>query len=73
MFGGAKLTKNADPDKHSYSAQVQVYHFVYTCIITGATAFLFVNATRIYQFKAKYSEIKKYHLYLGNISKDSYR
>ena len=59
MSRGAKLTKNADPDKHSYSAQVQVYNFVYACIITGATAFLFVNATKIYQFKAKDSEIKK--------------
>ena len=31
---------------------------------------LFVNATEIYQFKAKDSEIKDYALYLGNISKD---
>ena len=34
-----------------------------------ATVF-FVNATKIYQFKAKDSEIKKYPLCLGNISKD---
>ena len=33
-------------------------------------SFLFVNATKIYQFKAKDSEIKKYPLCLGNISKD---
>ena len=32
--------------------------------------FLFVNATKIYQFKAKCSEIKKYLLCLGNISGD---
>ena len=32
--------------------------------------FLFVNATKIYQFKAKDSEIKDYSLCLGNISKD---
>ena len=32
--------------------------------------FLFVNATKIYQFKAKCSEIKDYALHLGNISKD---
>ena len=35
----------------------------------GATL-LFVNATIIYKFKAKYSKIKKYPLCLGNISGD---
>ena len=30
-------------------------------------SFFFVNASKIYQFKAKYSE-KKHVLYLGNIS-----
>ena len=34
-------------------------------------SFLFVNATKIYQFKAKDSGIKDYTLRLGNISKDS--
>ena len=33
-------------------------------------SFLFVNATKIYQFKAKDSKIKKYPLCLGNISKN---
>ena len=33
-------------------------------------SFLFVNATKIYQFKAKNSETKDYPLCLGNISKD---
>ena len=33
-------------------------------------SFLFVNATKIYQFKAKMSDIKPYPLFLGNISKD---
>ena len=33
-------------------------------------SFLFVNATKIYQFKAKYSEIKDVALCLSNISKD---
>ena len=32
--------------------------------------FLFVNATKIYQFNAKDSEIKKYLLCLGNFSGD---
>ena len=36
----------------------------------GSNGFLFVNATKIYQFKAKDSEIKRYPLCLGNISKD---
>ena len=31
---------------------------------------MFVNATKIYQFKAKDSEIKDHALCLGNISKD---
>ena len=34
----------------------------------GSNSFLFVNATKIYQFKAKDSETKKYHLCLGNNS-----
>ena len=36
----------------------------------GINRFLFVNDTKIYQFKAKNSEIKDYALCLGNISKD---
>ena len=36
----------------------------------GSNSFLFVNATKIHHFKARGSEIKKYPLYLGNISKD---
>ena len=35
-----------------------------------SNSFLFVNATKIYQFKAKDSEIEKYSLCLGNISVD---
>ena len=33
-------------------------------------SFLFLNATKIHQLKGKNSEIKKYHLCLGKISKD---
>ena len=36
----------------------------------GSNSFLFVNSTKIHQFKAKDSEIKRYPLCLGNISKD---
>ena len=35
-----------------------------------SNSFLFVNATKIYQFKAKNSEIGKYPLRLGNISEN---
>ena len=33
-----------------------------------SNSFLFVNATEIYQFKAKVSEMERYPLCLGNIS-----
>ena len=33
----------------------------------GSNSFLFVNATKIHQFKSKDSEIKRYPLCLGNI------
>ena len=36
----------------------------------GSNSFLFVNATKIYQFIAKDSVIKKHSLCLGNISRD---
>ena len=36
----------------------------------GDESFLFVGATKIYQFKAKNAEIKNYPLCLGNVSKD---
>ena len=36
----------------------------------GSNSFLFLNATKIYQFKAKDSKIKKYPLCSGNISGD---
>ena len=44
--------------------------FVLSLHCNGSNRFLFVNATEVYQFKAKSSEIKDYALYLGNISKD---
>ena len=36
----------------------------------GANSYLFVNATEIYKFKTKYSEIVATLSCLGNISKD---
>ena len=44
--------------------------FCLSLLYNGSNSFLFVNATKIYQFKAKDSEIKKYTLCLGNISGD---
>ena len=44
--------------------------FVLSLHYNGSNTFLFVNATKTYQFKAKTSEIKDYALCLGNISKD---
>ena len=44
--------------------------FVLSLHYNGSNSFLFVNATKIYQFKAKDSEIKDYTLCLGNTSKD---
>ena len=37
---------------------------------TGSNSFLLVNAVKVYQFKAKKSEIKDYALCLGNVSKE---
>ena len=42
--------------------------FVLSLHYNGRNNFLFVNATIVYQFKAKNSEIKDYALCLGNIS-----
>ena len=43
--------------------------FVLSLHYNGSNSFLFVNATKVYQFKAKNSEIKDYVLCLGNASK----
>ena len=42
--------------------------FVLSLQYNGSNSFLFVNATKFYQFKAKNSEIKDYALCLGNVS-----
>ena len=44
--------------------------FVISLHYNGSNSFLFVNATKINQFKAKSFEKKDYTLCLGNISKD---
>ena len=44
--------------------------FILSLHYNGSNSFLFVSTIKIYQFKAKDSEIKDYTLCLGNISKD---
>ena len=44
--------------------------FVLSLHYNGSTSFLFVNTTKVYQFKTKDSEIKDYVLCLGNILRD---
>ena len=44
--------------------------FLLSLYYNGSNSFLFVNATKVYQFKAKNSEIKDYALCFGNVSKD---
>ena len=44
--------------------------FVLSLHYNGSDSFLFVNVTKVYQFKAKISEIKDYAPCLGNASKD---
>ena len=44
--------------------------FALILICIGSNSFLFVNATKIYQCKAKESEVKDYALCLGTIWKD---
>ena len=44
--------------------------FVLSLHCNGSNSFFFINATKIYQFKANDSEIKDYTLCLGNISND---
>ena len=44
--------------------------FVLSLHYNGSNSFLFVNTTKICQFKAKDSEIKDYTLCLGNVSKE---
>ena len=45
-------------------------NFVLSLQYNGSNSFLFVNATKIYQLKAKDSAIKDCTQCLGNISKD---
>ena len=54
--------------KYPISFTQSVKRFVLHLHYNGSNSFLFVNATKIYQFKAKVSKIGDYALRLGNIS-----
>ena len=56
--------------KHPINFTQSGKRFVLSLHYNGSNSFLYVNATEMYQFKAKNSEIKDYALCLGNISKD---
>ena len=55
--------------KHPINFTQSGKRFVLSLHYNGSNVFLFVNATKVYQFKAKDFEIKDYALCLGNISK----
>ena len=73
---GIGPTQGLDDTRLSAEAQYSINFsrsnrkFCLSLHYNGSNSFLFVNATKIYQFKAKDSEIKKYPLCLGNISGD---
>ena len=56
--------------KHPINFTQSGKKFVLSLHYNGSNSFLFVNATKAYQFKVKNSEKKDYALCLGNISKD---
>ena len=70
---GTGSTQGLDDTTLTVGAQYSIKFSNKFCLslhYNGSNSFLFVNTTKLHQFKAKYSEIKKYPLCLGNISKD---
>ena len=67
---GQEDTTLAAEAKYSINFTQSNRKFILSLHYNESDSFLFVNATKIYQFKAKKSEIKQYPLCLGNISKD---
>ena len=70
---GMSLTLGLDNTTLSVEAQYPIIFsrsnrkFCLSLHYIGSHSFLFVNATKIYQFKANDSEIQKHPLCLGNI------
>ena len=73
---GEALTQGLDDiiitakTKYSINSTESGKRFLLSLYYYRSNGFLFVNATKIYQFNAKSSEVKPYILCLGNISKD---
>ena len=63
LTGEAQYSINFSRSNREFCLSV---HYKYK----GSNRFLFVNTTKIYQFRAKDSEIKRYPLCLGEISGD---
>ena len=73
---GEGLTQRLDDStltaeaKHPINFTQSEKRFLLSLYYNGSNSFLFVNATKLYQFKAKNSQIKNYALCVGNVSKD---
>ena len=67
---GLDDTKITPEAKYSINISRSYKKFCLSLYYNGTNSFLFVNATKIYQFEAKGSEIKKYPSCLGNILGD---
>ena len=66
-LGDATLTAEA---QYSINFSISNRKFCLSLHYNGSNSFLFVSATKIYQFTAKNSETIKHSLCLGNISGD---
>ena len=76
LIHGIGRTQRLDDTKLTAEAKYPINftktneRFVISLHFNRSDSFLFVNTTKIYQFKAKDSEIKKYPLCSGNVSED---
>ena len=76
LIHGIGRTQGLDDTKLTAEAKYPINftktneRFVISLHFNRSDSLLFVNTTKIYQFKAKDSEIKKYPFCLGSISKD---
>ena len=57
--------------KYPINFKQSAKRFILNQHYNGNNSLLFVNVTKKYKLKAKYSEIKKYTLRLGNVSQNS--
>ena len=64
---GTTLTAKA---KYHINSTQSGKRFVLSLHVNGSHSFLFVEAKKVYEFKAKSAEMKNYAWSLGNISED---